>query len=110
MGYLSVLAQSRARVEKLFDVPRDAFKPPPKVDSAVVRLTPRDARAEWGIAALAPFLRFAQTCFRHKRKTLRNNLIEVYPVERVDALTETKKRAEQLGIAELAALYTKLES
>ena len=40
-GYLSVLAQVQARVEQLFDVPRDAFRPPPKVDSAVVRLTRR---------------------------------------------------------------------
>ena len=39
-GYLSVLVQAQARAERLFEVPRAAFRPPPKVDSAVVRLEP----------------------------------------------------------------------
>jgi len=43
-GYLSVLTQLRSTPEVLFDVPRVAFRPPPKVDSAVVRLTPRNRR------------------------------------------------------------------
>ncbi len=59
-GYLSVLAQVHARVEVLFEVPRLAFKPPPKVDSAVVRLTPRGLEtggaADFGIADPAAFL------------------------------------------------------
>ena len=45
MGYLSVLAQANARAETLFKVPREAFRPPPKVESAVVRLSPRNAGA-----------------------------------------------------------------
>ena len=39
-GYLSVLVQAQARAERLFEVPRTSFRPPPKVDSAVVRLEP----------------------------------------------------------------------
>lgn len=109
-GYLSVQAQLHARVEILFDVPRTAFRPPPKVESAVVRLTPRDSSAELGITDTAAFLRFAGTCFLHKRKTLRNNLIAAYGKERVDRLTEASRRAEQLSLAELAALFRKLES
>lgn len=107
-GYLSVLTQVHARAEILFGVSRDAFRPQPKVDSAVVRLRPRDAAAELGIADLAGFLRFAQSCFRQKRKTLRNNLRPVYGLERVDKLPEARLRAEQLSVAELAALYEKL--
>jgi 16S rRNA (adenine1518-N6/adenine1519-N6)-dimethyltransferase len=103
-GYLSVLTQVYARVELLFGVPRAAFRPPPKVDSAVVRLTPRDAQADFGIADRPAFLRFASACFRQKRKTLRNNLAAVYPKELVDALPEAGRRAEQLGLADLARI------
>ncbi len=103
-GYLSVLAQVQTNVENLFRVPRDAFRPPPKVDSAVIRLTPRAPQA----ADLEGFLRFAQTCFRQKRKTLRNNLADKYGKDVVDALPEVKSRAEQLSVAELIALYEKL--
>jgi 16S rRNA (adenine1518-N6/adenine1519-N6)-dimethyltransferase len=107
-GYLSVLTQVHAHAETLFGVSRDAFRPPPKVDSAVVRMTPRDAAAELGTVDLAGFLRFAQSCFRQKRKTLRNNLGPVYGLERIGGLPEAKLRAEQLSVADLAALYKKL--
>ena len=103
-GYLSVLAQIHARVQRLIDVPRTAFRPPPKVDSAVVSLEPRDAAADFGISDTAAFLRFASACFRHKRKTLRNNLAAVYSKELVDQLPEANQRAEQLGLAELAKI------
>ena len=108
-GYLSVLAQVYARPEILCEVPRVAFRPPPKVDSAVVLLEPRDGAAEWNIEDRAAFLRFAAACFSHKRKTLRNNLAPVYGRERLDALPEAKLRAEQMGVAEMAALYHRLE-
>jgi 16S rRNA (adenine1518-N6/adenine1519-N6)-dimethyltransferase len=108
-GYLTVLTQVHAHAEILFDVSREAFRPAPKVDSTVVRLTPRDAAAELGIADLAGFLLFAQSCFRHKRKTLRNNLGPVYGLDRIDGLPEARLRAEQLSVAELAALYKKLK-
>ena len=107
-GYLSVLVQAQSRAELLFPVSRAAFHPPPKVDSAVVRLTPRDGAAELGVASLPGFLKFAQHCFRHKRKTLRNNLAPVYGVEKIEALPEARLRAEQLGVPELAALYRKM--
>jgi 16S rRNA (adenine1518-N6/adenine1519-N6)-dimethyltransferase len=108
-GYLSVQTQLFARPEILFPVSRTAFRPPPKVDSAVVRLDPRDAMADLGIADAAGFLRFASACFRQKRKTLRNNLSAVYG-ERIDALPEARLRAEQMSIRDLAALYRRLTS
>ena len=107
-GYLSVLVQTHARAEVLFPVGREAFRPQPKVDSAVVLLTPRDAAAELGVTDVPAFLKFAQQCFRHKRKTLRNNLGEVYGLKQIDALAEGRLRAEQIGLPDLAALYHKL--
>ncbi len=107
-GYLSVLVQTHARAEILFPVGREAFRPQPKVDSAVVRLTPRDSAAELGLTDVPAFLKFAKHCFRHKRKTLRNNLGAVYGLQKIDALAEARLRAEQIGLSELAALYHKL--
>lgn len=107
-GYLSVQTQIYAQAEILFPVSRTAFRPPPKVDSAVVRLEPRNAGAMLGPGNPDAFLRFASACFRHKRKTLRNNLAPVYGKERVDGLEETRMRAEQLSVAELAGLFRKL--
>ncbi len=107
-GYLSVQAQFHAHIEILFPVSKTAFRPPPKVDSAVVRLEPRDAASELGVTDPAGFLRFASAAFRHKRKTLRNNLAPVYGAERMTALKETQRRAEQLSVAEMVELYRKL--
>lgn len=107
-GYLSVLTQVHARPQILFDVPRAAFRPPPKVDSAVVLLEPRGADDDSIGADRDGFLRFASECFRHKRKTLRNNLAPRYGRERMDALPQGRLRAEQLSVAELAALYRQL--
>ena len=103
-GYLSVMVQAQARAERLFEVPRASFRPPPKVDSAVVRLTPRNAASEFGIDDLASFLKFAGTCFRYKRKTLRNNLAGIYERPAIESLVGPKDRAETLGVAELAKL------
>jgi 16S rRNA (adenine1518-N6/adenine1519-N6)-dimethyltransferase len=108
-GYLSVQTQVMSRPEILFSVPRAAFRPPPKVDSAVIRLEPLDASADFGLTDVPGFLRFASACFRQKRKTLRNNLATVYDKQIVDALPEGKMRAEQLGVAELVALFGRLQ-
>lgn len=105
-GFLSVLAQVHARVEILFPVARTAFRPPPKVDSAVIRLEPREV-AE--VDDADGFLKFASACFRYKRKMLRNNLAPLYGRERMDAMEEGRLRAEQMSVAELAALRRKLE-
>jgi 16S rRNA (adenine1518-N6/adenine1519-N6)-dimethyltransferase len=103
-GFLSVQTQVNSKPSILFPVSRAAFRPPPKVDSAVVRLDPMDV----GVPDRAEFLKFASACFRYKRKTLRNNLAGLYPKEVLDAMPEARQRAEQLGVAELVALKTKL--
>ncbi len=109
-GYLSVLTQLSARPKVLFEVPRAAFRPAPKVDSAVVLLEPRDAAEEWNLPDKTAFLRFASACFQHKRKTLRNNLAPAYGKERLDAMAEGRLRAEQLSVPQLAALYRQLDA
>lgn len=90
-GYLSVAAQALCEVEKLMTVKAGAFRPPPKVDSAVIRLTPR---REPRVADYRSFLEFAERCFRHKRKTLRNNLGR-------DDIAFASRRAEQLTVEQL---------
>ena len=106
-GYLSVQTQFLAQTELLFEGPAAAFRPPPKVESAVVRLTPRAVLPAPDTAA---FLEFASRCFQHKRKTLRNNLLPYYGKAALDALAETTKRGEQLGIEELVKLHDKLRT
>jgi 16S rRNA (adenine1518-N6/adenine1519-N6)-dimethyltransferase len=107
-GYLSVQTQMYAGVERLFDVPPSAFRPPPQVDSTVVRLLPRNRAVELGLSDPARFLKFAGYCFRQKRKTLRNNLSGVYGKDAIDGWPEARKRAEELSIEELADLYRRL--
>jgi 16S rRNA (adenine1518-N6/adenine1519-N6)-dimethyltransferase len=104
-GYLSVMVQVQARAERLFEVPRVAFRPPPKVDSAVVLLEPSSTASDAGIVNLPSFLQFTANCFRYKRKTLRNNLAGVYERSLVESLIGPKDRAEALSVADLARLF-----
>jgi 16S rRNA A1518/A1519 N6-dimethyltransferase RsmA/KsgA/DIM1 with predicted DNA glycosylase/AP lyase activity len=72
------------------------------VESTVVLLTRRNMAED-----PAAFLKFASLCFRHKRKTLRNNLMPLYDLSE---MAEGRLRAEQLSVAELAGLYAKLRA
>jgi 16S rRNA (adenine1518-N6/adenine1519-N6)-dimethyltransferase len=83
-GALSVGVQAVCQVERLFIVRAGAFSPPPTVESAVVRLTPR-ATPLIQAAELAPFRVFVTACFSRRRKQLRNVLVAVtgQPAERV---------------------------
>jgi len=96
-GYLSVECQLLSHAEYLFKVPPGAFQPPPKVDSAVIRLRPRK---EVSVQDPEAFLRFVSLCFRQKRKTLRNNLAGQYSFEH----PLLARRAEQLAIADFVEL------
>lgn len=90
-GYLSAAAQALCAVEIVMTVKAGAFRPPPKVDSAVVRLTPLAAPR---VADYPAFLAFAEQCFRHKRKTLRNNL-------GCGDVSFASRRAEELTVEQL---------
>jgi 16S rRNA (adenine1518-N6/adenine1519-N6)-dimethyltransferase len=99
-GYLSVECQLFTQTEYLFGVPPGAFQPPPKVDSAVIRLT---ARASLAIDEPEPFLKFVSSCFRQKRKMLRNNVPDAPE-------PFGSRRAEQLTMAEFVELYRLMKS
>ena len=101
-GFLSVQTQLLSTPDLVFTVPASAFHPPPKVDSAVVRLIPS---LDYLALNRQAFLAFASRCFRHKRKTIRNNLLSAYDKTRLDSIPATSRRAEQLSIPELIALY-----
>jgi 16S rRNA (adenine1518-N6/adenine1519-N6)-dimethyltransferase len=110
-GYLTVATQLFAEARLLFGVKPGAFRPPPKVDSAVVLLTPRSDpwdMGDWDTEGITAFLSFLGRCFQHKRKTLRNNLAETYGKETVEALPEAGLRAEQITMAGFVEIYRQL--
>ena len=103
-GRLSVMLQYRFEMKKLIDVPPSAFRPAPKVESAVVRLIPRPraALAEVDQAALA---RAVTTAFTKRRKTLRNALAGLIEPEALRELgIDPQLRPENLGVAEYVAI------
>lgn len=104
-GYLTVRTQALAVPELLFNVPPSAFRPPPKVDSAVVRLTPRSTPL---IEDPVRFLAFASASFRQKRKNLRNNLEPLYPA--IAGQPEARLRAEQMPLEDLIDLWRRVEA
>jgi 16S rRNA (adenine1518-N6/adenine1519-N6)-dimethyltransferase len=97
-GRLSVMLQYRFEMAKLFEVKPGAFRPPPKVDSAVVRMVPRPA------AALAArddqaLGRVVTAAFTKRRKTLRNALAGVADEPALRALgLDPRLRPENLGV------------
>lgn len=109
-GYLSAACQFYAKPEIALRIPPGAFRPPPRITSALVRMDLPGERASLGIRDEKRFLEFIQTCFGQKRKTLRNNLRNVAPDERVfEAFAKfgfrPDARAEQLTLAQFAALF-----
>lgn len=107
-GRLSVMIQFHCRVQSLLKVPPGAFRPEPKVDSAVVRLIPHqeppvvveDRRAFAEVVAYA---------FAQRRKTLRNTLRGLLDAEEITASDiDARRRAETLTLEEFAALANTL--
>jgi 16S rRNA (adenine1518-N6/adenine1519-N6)-dimethyltransferase len=105
-GYLTVKTQLACDVQLVCRVPPGAFSPPPKVDSAAVRLVRRQS----ALAIPEGLVTFVGRCFAHKRKTLRNNLKPFYPAEALEALPEAGLRAEQIAVAQFVDLYGRLSA
>ncbi|MCC5810534.1 MAG: 16S rRNA (adenine(1518)-N(6)/adenine(1519)-N(6))-dimethyltransferase RsmA [Ectothiorhodospiraceae bacterium] len=102
-GRLSVMVQYRCAVERLFVVPPGAFFPPPKVESAVVRLRPRAPDVVAADETL--FARLVAQAFSQRRKTLRNTLRGLAD-ERVMEVAgvDPGARPEQLSVSDFVAL------
>ena len=107
-GRLTVMLQARFRVTRLFTVPAGAFRPTPKVESAVARLVPLGAsRPQINDAAL--FARIVAAAFGQRRKTLRNALSELCDEHALtNAGIDPAARGEVLGVADFVRLANAL--
>ncbi|GAB7020225.1 16S ribosomal RNA methyltransferase A [Halostagnicola bangensis] len=110
-GRLSVSTQHYADVELVESIPKEAFSPPPAVQSAVIRATPRDP--DYEVDDEQFFLRFVKALFTQRRKTMRNairNTGHISKLENPDAVVEAadeellRKRAGAVTPTEFAAL------
>lgn len=100
-GVTSVLIQAFYRVNYLFDVPQDAFNPPPKVMSGVIELVPRADLPSF--RSYKDFKLLVKQAFTQRRKTLRNACRGLFRPERLaDPLFD--KRPEQLSVEDFARL------
>jgi len=100
-GILSVLLQGYYDIEYLFTVPPHVFNPPPKVQSAVIKLRRNDRQALPCNEVL--FKKVVKTAFNQRRKVLRNSLRSMYhPDAMMDEIF--RKRPEQLGVEDFVKL------
>lgn len=112
-GLLSLSVKAFGTPQYCFTVPRGAFRPAPKVDSAVISIQNIRQDAFPSATAERAFFELLRTGFAHKRKLLRNNLSALYGEARVSAAFEAlsippKARAEDLTLATWEALAEKL--
>ena len=111
-GRLGIMVQYYCAVENLFEVPPTAFDPAPKVDSAIVRLTPYKT-LPFPADNIKMFERLVNVAFQQRRKTLRNALKQMIPTEIIDSLpVDAGARAETLTLqtfVELSNLLNKLD-
>jgi len=112
-GYLSVACQFYTKPKIALRLPPGAFRPPPKVDSALVEMALPGERSSLRIGDSRDekhFLKFVQTCFGQKRKTLRNNLLIMASDEYIKAALakiglRSDARAEQLTLTQFAKAW-----
>jgi 16S rRNA (adenine1518-N6/adenine1519-N6)-dimethyltransferase len=102
-GRLSVMLQWRYRIQALLDVPPEAFDPPPRVDSAVVRMRPLPAA---DIAHIDParLSALVAVAFSQRRKLLRHTLGAWLSEHAPDTAFDLQRRAEEVPVAEYVAL------
>lgn len=103
-GRLTIMAQYYCQVMPVLEVPPSAFKPAPKVDSAVVRLIPHKV-LPYPVKDLYWLNQVTTRAFNQRRKTLRNALSVLFSAEQLEALEiDLNARAENLSIADYARL------
>ena len=103
-GYLTVITRIVCDVELVCHVPPGAFSPPPKVESAAVRLNRKASQP----ANTEELLTFIGRCFAQKRKTLRNNLRPFYG-SAIEGMPQARLRAEQLTVQQFEDLLNALK-
>ena len=107
-GRLSVMLQYRCRVTPLFTIGPEAFDPPPKIESAFVRLEPY-AHPPLQVSDEAVFEKLVKQAFSQRRKTLRNTLRDMLDAEAMTRLgIDPSARAETLAIQDFATLSNHL--
>lgn len=104
-GRLSVMLQWRYDIESLLDVPPEAFEPPPRVDSAVVRMQPLPGTAAVDAALLGEVVTVA---FSQRRKLLRHTLGRWLEARGAAPGFDLQRRAEEVPVAEYLALVRQL--
>jgi 16S rRNA (adenine1518-N6/adenine1519-N6)-dimethyltransferase len=103
-GRLGLMCRNRAEVTHLFDVPPEAFLPRPRVESAIVRVTPRE-RPLVPESVEPVFDELVRLAFGRRRKTLRNSLREKLDAEDLEAAgVNPGARPETLGLEDFLAL------
>lgn len=100
-GILSILVQYYYHAEYLFDVGKESFNPPPKVESGVIKLKKREQLVP--VKDEVIFKKLVKASFAQRRKTLRNNLKGILPPEKLTAPL-FDRRAETLSVEEFARL------
>lgn len=100
-GRLSVMLQWRYAIEPVLDVPPEAFDPPPRVDSAVVCMTPWPEPPAVDAARLGELVTVA---FSQRRKLLRHTLGRWLEAKGIGDGFDLQRRAEEVGVAEYMAL------
>lgn len=103
-GRLGIMAQYQCEVSHLFDVPPEAFFPPPKVQSAIVRLTPH-IKNPHPPCELESLRTVVKSAFAQRRKTLRNNFKDIFSDAQLAELNiDPAARAETLALADFVSL------
>ncbi|MBH9577128.1 16S rRNA (adenine(1518)-N(6)/adenine(1519)-N(6))-dimethyltransferase RsmA [Inhella proteolytica] len=105
-GRLSVMLQWRYDIEALFDVPPEAFDPPPRVMSAIVRMTPWPQPAALDPALLEELVAVA---FSQRRKLLRHSLGRWLEARGFAGAFDLQRRAEEVPVAEFVTLAQSLQ-
>ncbi|MDW5441196.1 16S rRNA (adenine(1518)-N(6)/adenine(1519)-N(6))-dimethyltransferase RsmA [Polaromonas sp. SM01] len=100
-GRLSVMLQWRYAMENVLFVPPQSFDPPPRVDSAVVRMVPHAEPAKLDALLLSEVVRVA---FSQRRKLLRHSLGQWLAQKQYDQPFDVQRRAEEVPVAEYVAL------
>ncbi len=100
-GRLSVMLQWRYVMDQVLDVPPTSFDPPPRVDSAVVRMVPRPRPAPCDVSVLSELIKVA---FSQRRKLLRHTLGRWLEAQGQHGQFDTQRRAEEVPVAEYVAL------